>query len=61
MRTEPDKIKAHIGELMPAPTAAERGAKGGRGRKAPSGAEVAFASETLSAYRKLAKHRERVT
>src|SRR5262245_14805307 len=51
------KIVAKLGELMPAPSAKERGAQGGRGRKAPSPGEVALASEAKSRYRKVAANK----
>ena len=52
---------AHIGELVPATGAKERGAKGGRGKKASSRDEPAFAKATLADYRKVEKYKERGT
>jgi ParB family chromosome partitioning protein len=54
------KIVAKLGELMPAPSASERGAQGGRGKKAPSPNEGAFASETRSRYRKVAANKNAI-
>jgi len=54
------KIKAKLGELLAPESAAKRGAKGGRGRKAPAPGAGAFAAHTISAYRKLAANRERL-
>lgn len=54
------KIKAKLGELLVAPSPEESGAKGGRGNKAPVPDTGPFASHTISAYRKLAAHREKL-
>ncbi|MCA9266135.1 MAG: hypothetical protein KDA60_19885 [Planctomycetales bacterium] len=47
------KIKAKLGELMPAEN-------GGRGKKTPVPDTGVFSSHTISAYRKLAKHLDRL-
>lgn len=53
------KLKAGLGELLPAKPPAERGQ--GRGGKKSSGATpLDLDGNTLAAYRKLAKHRERI-
>jgi phage N-6-adenine-methyltransferase len=56
------KIKAKIGELMPAKPAGERGKEGGRGKKAPKAdlGALGFSDPTLSAYRKIAKNKDRI-
>lgn len=54
------KIKAKLGELLAPGTAAERGAKGGRGKKAVLSDGIAFNKNTVSAYRKLAANRDRL-
>lgn len=51
------KLVAKVGELMEAPSPAERGKRGGRGKKAPSPGEGALAPATLAAYRKVHAHR----
>jgi len=50
------KIKAKIGELMPAKTPKETG----RGKKSSKSDLPVFDKVTLSAYRKLAKHKDRI-
>lgn len=50
------KIKAKIGELAPAKTPKETG----RGKKTSSPAELVFAKETIAAYRKMAKHKDKI-
>lgn len=45
------KIKAKIGELMPAKTKSEAGYLGGKGEKASSVGEPAFAKEAILGYR----------
>lgn len=47
------KIKAKLGELMPA-------GKGGRGKKNPSGTQTGFGKEAVAAYRKIAANRDRL-
>ena len=47
------KIKAKLGELMPADN-------GGRGKKTPVPDTVVLSSHTVAAYRKLAANRERL-
>lgn len=47
------KIKAKIGELMPAKPVGERG-QGRGGKESPSHSEVDFPSATIAAYRKIA-------
>jgi len=62
------KIKAKVGELMPAKSRREAGALGGRGKKnngephqkGASASEAPFATEALAAYRKLAEHAEKL-
>src|SRR5262245_15496051 len=55
------KIIARLGELMPAPTRQESGAKGGRGNvKAPSPGETLFPDGTKARYRKVALHKDRL-
>lgn len=54
------KIKAKLGELLAPASAAERGAKGGRGKKAGKADLLAFSKPTISAYRKLAANRQRL-
>ena len=51
------KIEAKLGELMPAQTAKQRGAKGGRGKKkATQTPLVAFSEPTITTYRKVKAH-----
>jgi hypothetical protein len=50
------KIKAKIGELCPAKEPKETG----RGKKTTSPAEVVFQPATIAAYRKLAKHKDKL-
>ena len=48
-------LAAHVGVLCSATSAAQRGAKGGRGKKAPKHGQGAFSEPTLADYRKLAR------
>jgi phage N-6-adenine-methyltransferase len=54
------KIKAGLGELLAPASPAERGAKGGRGKKASKEDLPAFSKPTVAAYRKLAANRPRL-
>lgn len=54
------KIKAKLGELLPARPPKERGAMGGRGKKAVAEDGIAFAPNTRTAYRKLAANKEQL-
>ena len=54
------KIKAALGELMPAKSPSERGSSGGRGNKASSPAELALGKEAKAAYRKIAKNKDKL-
>lgn len=54
------KIKAKLGELLAAPSPKESGAKGGRGNKGSKPASDPFSAPTISAYRKLAAHKDRL-
>lgn len=54
------KIKAKLGELLAPESPAERGAKGGRGKKAVLPDRTAFNKNTVSTYRKLAANREKL-
>lgn len=54
------KIKAKIGELLPALQPGDRGVLGGRGNKAVLSDRKAFDKNTVTAYRKIAKFRKRL-
>jgi len=54
------KIKAKLGELMPAPSAKESGTTGGRGKKGDGQSNTLLHRTTVSAYRKVAANRERL-
>ena len=54
------KIKAKLGELLSAPSASERGKKGGRGKKATESDPAAFDSHTIAAYRKIAANKAKI-
>jgi phage N-6-adenine-methyltransferase len=53
-------LQAKLGGFMVAETPAERGAKGGRGKKAPVGTTVALASHTKALYRKITAHADKI-
>ena len=53
------KIKAKVGEMCPPRPPADRG-QGRGGKKSTTPAEVDFAPETISAYRKLAEHKDKL-
>lgn len=52
------KIKAKLGELLPAKPPKETGAM--KGKKGSASDAPPFAKHTISAYRKLAKHRDKL-
>lgn len=54
------KIKAKVGELMPIKSPKEYGEEGGRGNKGGNAALPPFAKPAMSAYRKIAAHRDRL-
>uniref|UniRef100_A0A6M3XG07 Putative methyltransferase n=1 Tax=viral metagenome TaxID=1070528 RepID=A0A6M3XG07_9ZZZZ len=54
------KVVVRIGELMPAQTPEQRGAKGGRGHKATTGIVAPFRGDTLATYRKVAANRDKL-
>jgi hypothetical protein len=53
-------IIAKVGKLLPGPNPKADGAKGGRGRKGSSDAELPFCKETRAAYRKIGAHEKRI-
>jgi hypothetical protein len=53
------KIKARLGELLPAKSPGERG-QGRGGNKSSEAASLDLSNHTLSAYRKLAKHKGKI-
>ena len=53
-------IEAKLGELLKPESPAERGAKGGRGKKATAPTVGAFSVPTVSTYRKVAKSKDRL-
>jgi ParB family chromosome partitioning protein len=54
------QLIARYGELNPAPTPEERGAMGGRGKKAPDREAGAFADRTLARYREVTAHQSKL-